>query len=193
MTPLDQLADIATPASVSLWPLAWGYWLLIVLLCGLLIGLTVSLFRFRSKRHEKYNAVAALASINPQTPYFAHKVQVVMKTLCAHYLPHEASKTLYGSAWQSLLLSVYKGKQLAEVEHAIIMLQNCLYTAADDNKPSNVNNDSENQEIPNIEQNQQILIAMKDLVNTSFPCKKYNAAPQAGANELLSQRKATHV
>jgi hypothetical protein len=38
---------------------------------------------------------------------------VVMKTLCAHYLPHEASKTLYGSAWQSLLLSVYKGKQLA--------------------------------------------------------------------------------
>lgn len=193
MNPLDQLADIATPASISLWPLAWGYWLLIVLLCGLLIGFAVSLFWFRNKRQEKYIAVAALANINAQTPYFAHKVQVVMKTLCAHYLPHAASTTLYGSAWQTLLLSVYTGNQPTELEHAIMTLQKRLYTADDENAPGNVNSDSENQKRTNIEQNQQVLIAMKNLVNTSFPPAKHNAAPVACEGESLSKQKATHV
>ncbi|MFT6269152.1 MAG: hypothetical protein ACJAVV_001976 [Alphaproteobacteria bacterium] len=193
MNPLDQLADITAPASVSLWPLAWGYWLLIVLSLALLIWGTVSLLKFRKKRHEKYKAVAALSSIDSHSPYFAHKVQLVMKTLCAHYLPYAASKTLYGNAWRSLLLSVYKGKQIAELDQAITMLQKRLYAKAAGNEQTSVPSDSENQETANIEQNQQILIAMKDLVNTSFPCKTKSAEPMSLVTQVLSPQKATHV
>jgi hypothetical protein len=193
MNPLDQLADIATPTGVSIWPLAWGYWLLILLVIGMLSWALVGFFQFRKKRQQKHHGMAALTSISLQSPYFAYKVQVVLKRLCAHYLPNAASQALYGNEWQSLLISIYKGSQSLQLEKAIDMLQQRLYANdTDENQPAETGN-SENKESAVIGQNHLILVAIKDLVATSFPCKAHKHGPAATKDVSARSQEVSHV
>lgn len=54
--PLAQLKDIHLPEAIGVWPLAWGWWLLLVIVITIL-GITV----FFIRRHTFRNAYRALA------------------------------------------------------------------------------------------------------------------------------------
>ena len=60
MDPLAQLKDIHLPDAVGLWPLAWGWWVLLILL--VLIALTAFLMLRRHRQRNRYRA-AALAEL----------------------------------------------------------------------------------------------------------------------------------
>jgi hypothetical protein len=174
MNPLDQLADITTPQNVSIWPLAWGYWLVLALAILLLAIAIISVVRFKNTRKQKRGAMAALNSLETLDPYFAHKVHVLIKTLVAHYMPHVASKTMHGSEWQSLLLSVYKGNHPSEVVRSISMLQARMYAKPPASLEAALpSKEATADDLQNVvrAQNDVILTAMRDFVDTSFPCK----------------------
>ena len=85
MNPLDQLADIQIPSEVSVWPLAWGYWVIIAVAICVIIAATVLIFKHLSWHKLKRQALIELSNIDVNQAYFEHKLQVVLKSVCAHY------------------------------------------------------------------------------------------------------------
>lgn len=200
MNPLDQLADITTPADVSMWPLAWGYWLVIVVVLTALVLSAVSIIKYRNTRREKYKAQLALNSIALQDPYFAHKVQVILKALTAHYLPPVNSQTLFGGQWLSLMLAIYKGKQPDEITQAVTAINTSLYSKNTQSNHLGVpQNDAHVTAIYDenhatvLAQNEKILAAMKDFVDTSFPCTTAEHSMALNTKATAMKQEANHV
>ena len=75
--PLADLADIHLPNSISAWPLAPGWWVLIILACAAL----VALFKLWSKRHAsrlyRRQALAQLNSIEASNNKVSSNSQLV--------------------------------------------------------------------------------------------------------------------
>ena len=78
MNPLEQLKDIHLPPDVSIWPLAWSWWVLIFLTITLISWL---IYRFK-KNAVKRMALKQLSAINEDNPYFAaQQINRLLKTL----------------------------------------------------------------------------------------------------------------
>jgi hypothetical protein len=56
---LSQLKDIHLPDSVSFWPIAWGWWVLFLLLALLIFGSSVWIFRYKKRNRYRKQALAA--------------------------------------------------------------------------------------------------------------------------------------
>jgi hypothetical protein len=188
MNPLDKLADINTPTAVSVWPLAWGYWLAIAIVILLLVLAIRGLLKYKRDRRVKVMAIKTLRNLDPQSADFALEVQVVLKNLCKHYLHNLPSATLYGEKWRQLLLELYKGKQASKLEQALASLQIRLYAnpstaskgegaGAEEAFDANKNGEYQN----TTQANMQLLNAAIDLVETSFPL----SSPKAQTKEVI--------
>lgn len=160
MNPLDQLADITPPDSVSIWPLAWGYWVAIGILLVTVVLCAFTFIKFRNKRKAKRIALVSLATLDTQNIYFAHNIHVIMKTLCSHYLPASSSSQMYGKHWQTLVLSIYKGKEPERLSKAIDYMYSSLYS------PDAIQDDDVSA------QNENVKNVVTEWVSSSFPCKK---------------------
>lgn len=162
MNPLDQLADIATPDGVSIWPLALGYWLSLGVIVAIIAFGIIAFVKYRNKRKVKRESLLALALLDISDEYYAHRVQVIMKSLCSHYLPLSSSSQLHGKQWHTLVLSIYQGKETSRLTQVIDNLYQALYSPeqkADQNS---------------ISQNKLIQLTIKEWITASFPCKKVN-------------------
>lgn len=174
MNPLDQLADIAPPTNVSIWPLAWGYWALIAICLLLIVWAVMSIIKYRARRKAKYHALAIMSSLDPCDEYFAHKMQVALKKVSEHYLPQHKSQMLYGSSWQAFLLSIYQGKNPTQLSKAVARLNAHLYddVKSTKNAPFSIDNKAaaldDSSDIV-AKHNIHTLEAIQDLVKTSFP------------------------
>jgi hypothetical protein len=159
MNPLDQLADILPPDTVSIWPLAWGYWLVLVIII-VLIGFGIfGLVQYRNKRRAKREALKSLAVLDTANEYYAHKIQVLMKTLCTHYLPMLSSTQMHGEEWKSLVVSIYQGKETSRLSQVIDSIYQTLYYPK-------IKNDTDF-----INQNENIKDTIEEWIKSSFPCK----------------------
>jgi hypothetical protein len=195
MNPLDQLADISTPTTVSMWPLAWGYWVLIGALLALLVWVVLAILRYKKHRKAKYEALAALARLKHKTShyYFSQNIQVIMKTLCAQYLPDSTSKTLHGDEWQSLIMKLYNGNKPRALESTLALLYENLYSnkahALHGSEGKTIVKDkASNESLELTQQNEHILATVTDFVKSSFPCKTDKLQ-----NPITHQKEASHV
>ncbi|GAA6133623.1 DUF4381 domain-containing protein [Oceaniserpentilla sp. 4NH20-0058] len=69
MNPLDQLKDIQLPDAVSIWPPAWPWWLLMVVILTI-----VAVFVWQYKRQAwRRTALKQFNKINWQQPKLAHR------------------------------------------------------------------------------------------------------------------------
>lgn len=167
MNPLDQLADILPPDTVSIWPLAWGYWFLLVAII-VLIGFGIfATLQYRSKRRAKREALKNLTLLDTANEYYAHNLQVLMKTLCTHYLPMGSSSQMHGEEWKSLVVSIYQGKETSRLKAVIDSLFQALYYPK-------IKNDTEF-----INHNEKIKDTIEEWIKSSFPCKSEVIEPSA--------------
>ena len=130
MNPLDQLADIQLPNDVSFWPLAWPYWVLIGLGLALCIYIAALCIKQRKWNKMKRQTLVSLQQIDPNAPYFEHKLQVIVKNVCAHYFSEIAeikNKTLHTAAWQAFLLNTYQGKRSEQLKQSLEQINASLY------------------------------------------------------------------
>ncbi|MGI9294827.1 MAG: DUF4381 domain-containing protein [Pseudomonadales bacterium] len=109
--PLDQLRDIHLPEAIGLWPLAPGWWLLLVL-CLLAVGLLV--WHIYSRRRDQRYRTLAAAELEPRYKNFQHSEdaaeyisasQEILRRAALHrYAERRAAiAPLSGSAWISFL------------------------------------------------------------------------------------------
>lgn len=129
MNPLEQLADINPPSNVAWWPLAWGYWVLIILVVCLLAASIYAYVKYRDKRAVKRESLAAIHLIAIDDPYYAHKIQVILKRTCSYYFPNALPAQLSGDEWRAFLSDNYAGKSLADVSEFTEQIQHTLYQA----------------------------------------------------------------
>jgi len=126
MNPLDQLKDIHLPTDVSLWPLAWPWWLLIILMV-LLPALAV--YFSRKNRWRKQ----ALQQLN--------QIEIIDKNICiqqcnrllkqvALYRFGQSCASLSGEPWLSFLDS--------KVKHALFMPEHLEFASAVDQPDSSL-------------------------------------------------------
>jgi len=118
--PLSQIADIHLPPTISQWPPAYGWWLLV---CTLLI-LTILGIRwflnYRRKRQYKVEATAALAGIQQQFQSDKNSlaaleaINSLLKQTCMTHYGRNETAGLSGDAWLSFLDSTGNTKDFSK-------------------------------------------------------------------------------
>ena len=75
--PLADLADIHLPNSISAWPLAPGWWVLIILTCAGLVALFILWSKWHASRLYRRQALAQLNSIEASNNKISSNSQLV--------------------------------------------------------------------------------------------------------------------
>lgn len=127
---LENLADITLGQTPSIWPLAWGWWVLIVASLLILSGAFWLLLNRIRKLKMKRRALQAVSVIDEHDKQALRKIHVVLRNAATHYLPLSDISGLQGNAWQGFLsaqASPHK-KVTHEVLANIAQLESSLYT-----------------------------------------------------------------
>jgi len=99
--PLDALKDIHLPAAASWWPLAWGYWLLLVLI---LIGVALLARRYYQLRMRRaamsaFDALVADFEQHQDNMRLAQDITVLIRRTLLSINPREEVARLTGQEW----------------------------------------------------------------------------------------------
>lgn len=93
--PLDQLKDIHLPDGISMWPIAWPWWALLISV----IALTVFSIWFYKKNKWKKAALAQLQLLKIDNENFAAQANRLLKQICLGPLKQSQCAHLSGAAW----------------------------------------------------------------------------------------------
>ena len=132
---LPELRDIHLPEGVSIWPLAYGWWLIPIVLCGAW-GL-MHLIRFLRLKSKKIYAQKLLKDVSLTSHQAAAaKMSEILRRICV--LKYPEALCLSGEDWVKFLASHTKenlSKNIAELlKNAPYMPQGSLEKAEDDVK-----------------------------------------------------------
>ena len=184
MNPLDQLADISSPDQVSIWPLAWGYWVLLAVLIGLLIWLLVSLRAYYLRRQAMRDALKQLRALDTNNAQFCLQVQVILKNVYSHYFVKQSNLQMHGQHWRKLVTQAYQGNHPEDLAHSLAQIELSLYAPETKNDtqlmPANVR-----------EQHDKIAVSITDWIKTSLPPKSPNAISVSAVK--ATAREHSHV
>ncbi len=107
--PLRQLRDIHLPDPVGLWPLAWGWWVLIALLAGALLAGFIYWRRHQRQRRYRQQAKAELGSAyrefrqNGATAVYLQQLSQILRRAALTAFPRKQVAGLKGDAWLEFL------------------------------------------------------------------------------------------
>lgn len=99
---LDKLAPIITPPPVGIWPLAPGWWFLIVLALAALVALVITGVKVWRKRAYRREAQQSLRRLNnPIDQQYANEISALLKrvALTAYPEQREFIAPLTGKNW----------------------------------------------------------------------------------------------
>lgn len=134
MTPTLMLEDIVLPEAIGLWPLAWGWWAVLVIALIVLGVMVRALHRYIGYRRLVRSALNELQQLPTQYPPEKH-LQALndwLKRQCRNRFRH--AQSLYGTAWveflnqsakqtlfdetlsQALIVGIYQSTQLSEAQ-----------------------------------------------------------------------------
>lgn len=102
---LSQLHDIQTPEEISWWPLAWG-WYAVILLALLVVGLTIyAAVKYWQKRRFKRIALKQLKNldINASPRAALQQVNDILKRVVMTYATRDEVASLSGQRWANWL------------------------------------------------------------------------------------------
>lgn len=103
--PLSQLKDIHLPDPVGLWPLAWGWWVLLALI---VIGIALGVYlwrRHRARNHYRQLALIELQRARAQVDqdgelaHYLQQVSIILRRAAITGLPERYLANLKGEAW----------------------------------------------------------------------------------------------
>jgi len=100
---LANLADISVGQTPSIWPLAWGWWVLLAFTVFLLVGLVWLTFGYYKKRIIKRSALKDIANLEASAPQCLQKLHAILRSAVIHYFPNENISSLHGNDWQNFL------------------------------------------------------------------------------------------
>jgi len=110
-SPLDQLADIHLPDSVSWWPLAPGWWILLALIIVTAIGFFIWRLR-KQQNHYRVIAQHQLAGIyadyqqTQNAAAYLQALSLLLRRTALTAYPHSFNASIKGTDWLSWLDAV---------------------------------------------------------------------------------------
>ena len=112
---LSSMHDIIVPQfHATMWPLAWGYWLLIVSGILLCIG---SIWWLRRHRRIYQAMYAALRELKATESIDAKQASVLLKRVAIHYHGRSAVASLAGETWVTQLKQWTPRNLQPQLEH----------------------------------------------------------------------------
>lgn len=100
---LASLQDIQTPVEIGLWPIAYGYWILIAIALMSSIAMFVYLSKRRKHNAAKRAAIVELAELDLKAANYIANVSAVLKRAAMSYCERDLVASLSGSAWHKWL------------------------------------------------------------------------------------------
>ena len=97
--PLDQLKDIHLPDGVSMWPLAWPWWALLISIIAIVI---FSLWFYKKNKWKKA-ALGQLNILNTNADNYVSQANRLLKQICLGPLKQTKCAQLSGTAWIDFL------------------------------------------------------------------------------------------
>ena len=122
-SPLAQLRDLQLGEPIGAWPLAYGWYLLMILVLMLLTALGISIHRLYQNRKPKKEALKTLALIeskyrtNKDPAVTAYQITVLLKRLCFACAPREKVAALHGEKWLNFLGNKPWAKTLTQLSY----------------------------------------------------------------------------
>jgi hypothetical protein len=140
--PLAELKDIHTPDGISLWPPAYGWWLLTFILIAFLVWLS----RFIYQRHQqglaKRQAIQELKKLTADSSAWRVDLNSLLKRLLLTYQPSLSVQQLHGEQFSRLLTEALPPSMQASFQLQMSKFQQSLYqlsTTTEDDFTSNKN------------------------------------------------------
>ncbi|MFT2091266.1 DUF4381 domain-containing protein [Paraglaciecola sp. 2405UD69-4] len=127
MNPLDNLKDIHTPTEIGFWPLAYGWWLVILLVFVLFTCLVIWAIKLYKLSAKKRQALKELALINNTHGNGKAKLNQLLKRAAISYFPNIKVQQLHGDDWVNFLNLTFNRKHNQEFNKNIMALQQSLY------------------------------------------------------------------
>lgn len=119
---LQQLKDIETPTQIGTWPLAWGWWFIIILSAVVIIWLSwllISNWRFKQALREAKRLLNEV-DIDEAT---ARQINVLLKRVALHYGNRRQVAALTNEAWLQWL-NKQQTKVTFEIEELTFLYSN---------------------------------------------------------------------
>jgi len=138
MNPLQDLKDIRTPLAIEIWPPAYGWWLLAMLVVVGICLLTIWLVKARKVTLAKRQALKSLQQIDSSNLNCVSQLNQLLKRVAMTYFPNQKVQEMHGSQWTAFLASTLPNKKAKDVSESFESMQQTLYQA----------HSSENSEFP---------------------------------------------
>jgi hypothetical protein len=103
--PLEQLKDIQLPAPVGLWPLAWGWWVLLVVALTALGFILYRRYQVRLQNRYRLQAIAELQTIKQDyesrqdAAVYLQQINMLLRRCALRLLPRDEIAGLHGEQW----------------------------------------------------------------------------------------------
>ncbi|WOT04031.1 DUF4381 domain-containing protein [Shewanella youngdeokensis] len=100
---LASLQDIQLPIEIGNWPFAYGYWLVLLIVC---IAFTAAVIGFRKRRQRcaaKRAALVELAALDGSDPLYISHVSEILKRAAMSYCDRNSVAGLSGTQWHDWL------------------------------------------------------------------------------------------
>lgn len=121
--PLRQLHDIVAAPAASWWPLAWGWWLLLLLLgSGLVLLMRWLWQRWQRRRWQRLGLQLLQTSATD-----LRSINQVLKRVCLQYFDAASVAPLQGKAWATFLLRQLPAEQQQAWQQRLPELLEQLY------------------------------------------------------------------
>ena len=127
---LAQLKDIHPPPDVAAWPLAWGWWVLIIVAVVSITGFAIWWRRHRQFHAARRQAQQAVREISVSHTDWPSQINQILKRTALAYFPAETMSGLYGQRWTQFMIGQLKGGSKSAVASRLGQLQNMLYQPA---------------------------------------------------------------
>jgi hypothetical protein len=125
--PLAELKDIHTPDGISLWPPAYGWWLLTFILITLLVWLSLFIYQHHQQGLAKRQAIQELKALTADSPAWRVRLNSLLKRLLLSYQPKLPVQQLYGEQFTRLLTEALPQKMRGDFQLQMTKFQQALY------------------------------------------------------------------
>ncbi|WP_440904375.1 DUF4381 domain-containing protein [Catenovulum sp. SX2] len=123
---MEAFKDVQVPAETSWWPLAWGWWLVIILALVLVIALGRYIYQ-----HKKFNAFKKQIIKQLKPSLSAKQAAVLLKQLAMHYYGRTSVASLSASQMHEFWLNTvvkHTDKSAKKWQQAELNLLSALYS-----------------------------------------------------------------
>lgn len=107
------LADIHLPDQISIWPPAYGWWILTLLVLTALFFIARAVKNWRAARIQKNIAIGELHAVDLNQATAWQQINEILKRAAMEYYSREQVASLTGLKWKAFLLQNLKKNAIA--------------------------------------------------------------------------------